>query len=608
MYKPHGSLSRSSEDLAALDREIASLQQLDESAPLAANSTTQPRAGIGMAAVDEQDGLLASTAAAGLHTRLAWRRGAMLGCACTLSIGSHYATYTLGPIKKSLGTSEGGFAALISAFELLNTVTPLVSGFLVPRFGAAACGLVATGSVLLGQIIVCLAQSSEGGVSGNLGGMVFGLLVFGAGISPLAVVQETIILKHNSSSSHFTARAVALGLVLGKTASFAAGWSSDRLHSISPRLPFIVAAALALFSFSACVLYAAIERSTSRLLVSSTANNSGDAPSGKHYEHESKHPPRPLRLSALASFGDPFWLYIAVCALAGMWYATNHLASHFLQSVYLIPQKEASGRASLLLATSTFLYPIIGWALDKRPSLLSKLWLAVPILTAATYSILLFLSAAIPPTVALLPAALGMGSGPLLLVLVVPRLVERHQAATALGAHKSLEMAGAIIYQSICGFLLSLGQDDTPEGGDEEQNDDADYALFFLLLMALVMVGLVARWWVVIRRKEERAALLAGGEAEAGFPAPGRRDDAEYGLLEPGALTDSEADEESPSREERRGVPLRDLDEGHEDGGGEGEMGRKEREELERGRKAMRAAAGVVVLSWVCFVVNLVRE
>lgn len=40
--------------------------------------------------------------------------------------------------------------------------------------------------------------------------------MFGSGTSPLAVVQEAIILKHNGSSSKFVARSIAAGLVLGK--------------------------------------------------------------------------------------------------------------------------------------------------------------------------------------------------------------------------------------------------------------------------------------------------------------------------------------------------------------------------------------------------------
>lgn len=59
----------------------------------------------------------------------------------------------------------------MSAIELANTITPLVSGFLVPKLGAATCGLIATGLVLVGQLVVYVAQSREGGAAGNLGWM-----------------------------------------------------------------------------------------------------------------------------------------------------------------------------------------------------------------------------------------------------------------------------------------------------------------------------------------------------------------------------------------------------------------------------------------------------
>ncbi|GAA6037257.1 hypothetical protein JCM8097_008647 [Rhodosporidiobolus ruineniae] len=599
MASSHDGAGPSSSTLDALDRELASL----ETSPTSTARPAKPH----LDAVDDSDEGFeqlydeddaSSAVTAELHTKLARRRIYILGAACCLSIGSHFSTYLLGPLKKSLKTSESHFAALISAFELLNTVTPLISGFLVPRYGAAACGLVATGAVLLGQLIVCLAQSSEGGVGGNIGGMVFGLLIFGSGISPLAVVQESILLKHNSSSSRFVARSVAIGLVLGKTASFAAGWSSDKLNTISPRLPFLVAAGLSLFSFLACVFYAAVERSSSRLLAASAsaAPSSGDAyvSAAKLDAQEAAHPHRPLKLSALASFGDAFWLYIVVCGLAGAWYTTNHLSSHFLQSVYQLSQKEASSKASILLAMSTFLYPLIGWALDKRPEILSKLWLAVPVLTATTYFILLTLSAAIlAPTLALLPAALGMGSGPLLLVVVVPRMVQQDQAATALGAHKSLEMAGAIVFQTVCGFLLSFGA--TPGSEEDDTLDNADYALSFLFVAALVMLGVVVRWWVVIRRSGEGTGEKGGREDEASARI---RDDAEYGLLAADSTTEDDASDAEVGQVRRR-------EDAHELDALDGEMGRKEREELERGRRALKIAAGVVVLSWVCFVVNL---
>ncbi|BGO90273.1 hypothetical protein NBRC10512_004794 [Rhodotorula toruloides] len=561
----------------AVDEEISSRAKLSEAPLELVEEEEEDEHRLGDGAGDS-DGYGESSLAT--HDALARRRILMLACACLLSVGSHYSSYVLGPIKRSLGTSESGFAALISSFELLNTISPLVSGFLVPKYGAAVCGLVATGAVLLGQLVVCFAEGRDGGAAGNIPGMVFGLLIFGAGTSPLAVVQETIILQNISASSRFVARSVAAGLVLGKTGSFAAGFTSERLYSISPRLPFLTATSLALFSFSACVMYAILERSTHK-----------HAPSSMKADLHSHH--RSLRLSALAGFGMPFWYYIAVCALAGTWYTTQHLSSHILQAVYGISESHASATASLILATPIFLYPLIGYAVDKRPHLLERIWLAVPCLTASSYLILLLLAPIVPPSLALLPAALGIGCGPLLLVLVVPRIVERHQAPTALGAHKSLEMSGAIIFQTFAGALLTLGhrRGEVPE---DEQDEDASGALTLLAVGALVQVAVVAKWWHAIRQRTSESAAGAGAASAARLSLDGvasemedSGDEARRGLL-------SDASPVS-----RAHFDSLDAEDGTE------EMSWKKGQDLAWGRRALFLAGGTVVFSWLCFVGNL---
>ncbi|GAA5852398.1 hypothetical protein JCM9279_001190 [Rhodotorula babjevae] len=615
----------SATDWDAVDREIERLSASSSFVAVKKREPAPPHHPLDSEEEDEleqgEDGLLEREAAAydgtALHERLARRRVVLLGCAAVLSVGSHYSTYTLGPIKKSLGTSEGGFAALVSSFEVLNTVSPLLSGFLVPRYGAAACGLVATGAVLVGQLVVCFAAGEEGGVGKNVGVTVLGLLLFGSGTSPLAVVQESIILKHNSASSKFVARSVAAGLVLGKSASFAAGWSSQRLYAISPRLPFLTAASLAAFSFAACVLYATVERSTSRLVAQLTVHE--NTPRAKA-DHLDPHPPA-LHLSSLASFGTPFWWYIAVCVLAGTWYTTQHLATHLLQATYGasgLPQQEASSAASVPLGAPIVimqLYPLVGWIVDMRPHLLSTFWLLVPSLTATTFFLLLLLSPAVPPLLALLPAAIGMGSGPLLLVLVVPRIVERQQAPTALGAHKSLEMAGAILSQTLSAALLSLGAPPSTttsaspstahplaSADDDDAPGSADLALLGLLVAALVQLALVARWWHAIRVRDGEAGRdgrRAGErEGEGGRGGGGAaRDEAEMGLLAAGS--ESEGDEGGLLSAEEAQAGERP---------GQGELlGRRERLELRRGTRALRAAAGTVVASWACFVWDVVR-
>lgn len=74
--------------------------------------------------------------------------------------------------------------------------------------------------------------------------MVFGLFVFGLGVSPLSVVQETIIVRF--FKSHGLGVSMAFGLIAGKGASFISARTSYPLtQRFGPRAPFYVATFLA---------------------------------------------------------------------------------------------------------------------------------------------------------------------------------------------------------------------------------------------------------------------------------------------------------------------------------------------------------------------------
>ncbi|GAA5946322.1 hypothetical protein JCM3765_000197 [Sporobolomyces pararoseus] len=524
--------------------------------------------------------------------RDARKRHIMLFCACLLGLGSHFGAYVLGPIKSSLKTSESAFASLIASFELLNTVTPLLSGFLVPRFGSAKVGLVATGVVLAGQSIVCFSQ----GADMNMAGTICGLLLFGGGISPVSVVQETIILSNNTSTSRSVGRSVALGLVLGKTSSFLAGASSDWLHSISPRMPFVAATLFAAISFSASLVYARTESSLSSRVA---------APVHKH---------QPINLASYSNFGDPFWLYISICFLAGTWYTTIHLSTNLLQAVYEIGQRHASEAASILLLSPTFLYPLAGWALDKKPDLMASLYIAVPVGLASSLAALLFISTVVPYTIVLLGAAISCGVGPLLSVLVVPRIVNSERASSALALHKSLEMSGGIIFQTIAGFLLSLSSTpNAPSPSDPNSpsiHEDPDSTLFFLLLASLVQLGIVSFFWGLMRRRGlETSNVDVGGKTPIGSRAASLRmrvsterlrrstgsEEGEYGLLRETSRERSSQGESSDC--------LSDEESDEDDTVSHGEE--LEGAELSRGKRCLVVAACTIVSSWFAFFLNL---
>jgi hypothetical protein len=104
-----------------------------------------------------------------------------------------------------------------------------------------------------------------GEVTENLRLMAFGLFVYGLGVSPLAVVQETIIVRF--FRSHGLGVSMALGLVAGKGASFVSARTSYPLSQRYGRhAPFYVATSLAGLSVIVNFVYI----SASKWLIRST--------------------------------------------------------------------------------------------------------------------------------------------------------------------------------------------------------------------------------------------------------------------------------------------------------------------------------------------------
>lgn len=89
--------------------------------------------------------------------------------------------------------------------------------------------------------------------------MTFGLFIFGLGVSPLAVVQETIIVRF--FKNHGLGLSMALGLVAGKAASFiAAHFSYPLTEKFGPHAPFYSSAILAGFSVLINGIYILVSR------------------------------------------------------------------------------------------------------------------------------------------------------------------------------------------------------------------------------------------------------------------------------------------------------------------------------------------------------------
>jgi len=222
---------------------------------------------------------------------------------------------------------------MIAAFNLNSTWTPLIGGLLATRLGTALSSVIATSLVLLGQIILLLGDLAEDVVP-----MAAGLFVFGLGISPLAVVQESIIVRF--FASHGLGVSLALGLIAGKGASFVSARVSYPLSdAYGPHAPFVLSTLLALFSFGVNLVYLAssawfargagveldpYELAQERRRRKATLGERMTATEAVKKVAAKKA----IHFTDLKLFGDIFWLYTAINLLCGaIWSPFIHLAS-----------------------------------------------------------------------------------------------------------------------------------------------------------------------------------------------------------------------------------------------------------------------------------------
>jgi len=335
-----------------------------------------------------------------------------------------------------------------------------MGGILASRLGTTFTSILATGVILLGQI--CLLC---GDICKNVGLMTVGLFIFGLGVSPLAVVQETIIVRF--FKSHGLGVSMAFGLIAGKLTSFISARTSYPLtERFGSHAPFFVSTFLALLSVLVNLVYVI----SSKWLIDGAgaeleapdiseearrrlAINLSEAQALKKVAEKRK-----VYLRQIANLGDLFWAYLCLNFFYGMiWSPFSHLAANIIERRYKLSEENAAISSSYLLVGSVFLYPLCGYTVDRlkhRPIVTQLLFLS-SILTMAAYSWF-----ALPPTWTQTPwpgislFAIGHGFSPLLLVVLVPEIVSSKYISTALGAHKSLEQTGAAIFQTLSGIYL----------------------------------------------------------------------------------------------------------------------------------------------------------
>ncbi|CAG8439219.1 10108_t:CDS:2 [Funneliformis caledonium] len=337
-----------------------------------------------------------------------------MACACTFGVGSHFASHIIGPMKgilmEQLDLTNTQFSLLIASITLCNTVIPIVSGLLVAKFGTTRSSLVITSIILLGMIIFTAASWD-----GKVGFMMVGFTVFGMGLAPLTIVQETIIAS-------FVATVLAVPLSL--------------MEPLKYRTPFIVATITCAMSWIMNIVYV--------FLLKHADNRKNHRREGIaiHSVVEKKT----VHWNAIFDLSDIFWFFLVVGILFGAAISPFlHLSSNIIKHRFDTTDMFAAWDSSIILLLPVILYPFLGLFLDKYGF---RLWICITI----TYLLLLLPPHMIHPFPPLFIFAVAFAAVPLTMVTLIPMLTKH--VSTGLGLLKSVDNIGATLCQTFAGLLL----------------------------------------------------------------------------------------------------------------------------------------------------------
>lgn len=219
----------------------------------------------------------------------------------------------------------------MEGYSLNSSWTPLVGGILASRLGTTYTSILATSVLFLGttfpshrssaySLTHTLGQSLLllGDTLHSIRPMSLGMFIFGLGVTPLAVVQETIIVRFFHPYGGL-GTSMAFGLVVGKIASFVAARTAWPLSEYfgSTRAPFVVATVLTGTSVLVNVVYICastwlVEGSGAELEAPDIEEEARRVRSGQAMGEaealEKVAEKKKVRLGGVPGLGDVFWV------------------------------------------------------------------------------------------------------------------------------------------------------------------------------------------------------------------------------------------------------------------------------------------------------------
>ncbi|KAG0375182.1 hypothetical protein BGX24_009434 [Mortierella sp. AD032] len=380
-------------------------------------------------------------------------------CACLLGISTHFTGHMTGPLKdvlkENMDINNTQFSLLQSSLTLFPTLTPLIGGLLIERYGTGPSSIVFTTIVIAGQAIVVLGCWTH-----SIKIMILGYCLFGLGAAPITIIQETIWVRYFKKDG--LALVLALGLTSGKLAGFLALATSVPLSTLPPFgfvTPFIVSLIISTIAWVMNIVF---------LTLLEKPKEGTDAVTKITILLKAKR--TSLGWREVYGFSTMFWTLLTISFLVGAsWNPFMHQSSNIVKHRYGLDDEQAAWQASIILAVPLIIYPFLGTFIDHAGKRAWMLLITAGLLII-THVILLipYTSIPIPPTVPMLLFALSLSLGTLSIVTSMPVLTKH--VPTGLGLHRSIDNIGATLFGTISGMMQDFSGAVGPDGESDTEN------------------------------------------------------------------------------------------------------------------------------------------
>ncbi|KAF9541745.1 hypothetical protein EC957_002703 [Mortierella hygrophila] len=380
-------------------------------------------------------------------------------CAALLGVSTHFTVHMTGPLKdvlkENMDINNTQFSLLQSSLTLFPTLTPLIGGLLIERYGTGPSSIVFTTIVIAGQAIVILGCWTY-----SIKIMILGYCLFGLGAAPITIIQETIWVRYFKKDG--LALVLALGLTSGKLAGFLALATSVPLTTLPPFgfvTPFFVSLVISAIAWVMNIIF---------LTLLEKPKEGADTMTKITILLKAKR--TTLGWREVYGFSTMFWTLLIISFFVGAsWNPFMHQSSNIVKHRYGLDDEQAAWQASIILAVPLIIYPFLGTFIDHAGKRAWMLLITAGLLIGTHVLLLIPYSAIpIPPTVPMLLFALSLSLGTLSIVTSMPVLTKH--VPTGLGLHRSIDNIGATLFGTVSGMMQDFSGVIGPDGETDTEN------------------------------------------------------------------------------------------------------------------------------------------